>query len=306
MDTLPFAPAGDDLPRAHLEQAAAVVALKTLPAAKSRLAELPDPLRERLARCMAIDTLAALRPAVQQLVVVSDQPDLVTALHRRGLDVRIIPEPHPAPVGTGSSPSSLNLALAEADRVLRSEGVDVVLACVGDLPALRTSSVTKVIAGSRAWPRAYLSDHDDLGSTMLIARGVPLNPLYGTEISAGHPVGSSERHRGSGAVALPLGDLPDARRDVDTAADLAAAVGMGVGPATAQLLDDTGGLGRYQPVEVLAADRDALKLLVDGSVRSLSRHGLDDLRTYDGDPALLVPGRRLHAVRVADDLRCWA
>lgn len=305
MDTLPLLPTGDDL-RPYTEQVAAVVALKTLPVAKSRLAELPDPLRERLARCMAIDTLAALRPAVQQLVVVSDQPDLGTALHRRGLHVRIIAEPAPATTGTALPHGSLNLALTEADELLRAEGVDVVLACVGDLPALRTSSVRRLITGSRAWPRSYLSDHDGLGSTMLIARGVPLDPLYGTEISRSGSLGSSERHRRSGAVALPLGALPDARRDVDTPADLAAAVRLGVGPATAALLDGTGALGRYQGVEVVTADPGSLTLLVDGTVRTLSLSGAEHLRTYDGDPTLLVPGRRLHAVRVADDLRCWA
>ena len=62
------------------QRVAAVVALKTLPAAKSRLSSLPDPLRERLARCMAIDTLSALAPAVDEVLVVSDQPDLPAAL----------------------------------------------------------------------------------------------------------------------------------------------------------------------------------------------------------------------------------
>jgi hypothetical protein len=80
---------------------------------------------------------------------------------------------------------------------------------------------------------------------------------------------------------------------------------LGVGPATTQLLDVTGALGRYQPVEVVTADRGTLTVLVDGTVRTLPLRGLADLQTYDGDPALLVPGRRLHAVRVADDLRCW-
>ena len=45
MDTLPLRPSGDDRSQAATEQVAAVVALKTLPAAKSRFAELPHPLR---------------------------------------------------------------------------------------------------------------------------------------------------------------------------------------------------------------------------------------------------------------------
>ena len=75
------------------ERVAAVVALKTLPAAKSRMSSLPAPLRERLARCMAIDTLSALAPAVDEVLVVSDQPDLPAALLRAELPVRVIAEP---------------------------------------------------------------------------------------------------------------------------------------------------------------------------------------------------------------------
>ncbi len=308
MDTLPPPRIGDAPARSLVDRVVAVVALKTLPAAKSRLSALPDPLRERLARCMAIDTLAALRPAVREIVVVSDQPDLAPALRRRGLDVRLLAEPDPAAsVAHVSSRGSLNLALAHADSLLRADGVETVLACVGDLPALRTRSVQQVIVGSRAWSRSFLTDHDELGTTMLVARGVPLDPFYGTEISGGQRIGSSVRHAASGAVALALGALPDARRDVDTTADLATAAGLGVGAATASLLDPTtGALGAYQPVEVLSGDGTHLTVLVDGVARTLPFDGSTPLQTYDGDPALVVPGRRLHAVRVADDLRCWA
>jgi 2-phospho-L-lactate guanylyltransferase len=303
MDTMPPADGGDDLASPFDERVAAVVALKTLPAAKSRMSSLPDPLRERLARCMAIDTLSALAAVVDQVLVVSDQPDLPAALHRAGLNVRVVPEP-PDP-GPAADPvhggGSLNRALAHGDVLLRAEGSEVVLACVGDLPALRTDSVHRVIAASRSRSRCFLADHDGGGSTMLIARGVSLNPLYGRETRSGRTIGSALRHQRSGAVALEVGELPDARRDVDSLSDLRFATLLGTGPATASLLDpQRAAPGHYQRVEVLDRHGQDLTVLADGVAEAVP------VPAYDGDPALLVPGRRLHAVRVAGALRCWA
>ena len=280
-----------------------MVALKTLPAAKSRMSSLPSPLRERLARCMAIDTLAALAPAVDQVLVVSDQPDLPAALLRADLQVRVTAEPpdrgHSGDLAHGGG--SLNRALAHGDHLLRGEGFGTVLACVGDLPALRTASVSRVVAASLGRPRCFLVDHDGLGSTMLIARHVPLNPLYGRENRSGETIGSALRHQRSGALALELGELSDARRDVDTLDDLRYADLLGTGPATASLLDPAQAApGQYLPVEVLDRHGPTLTVLTEGVRESVA------VAAYDGDPALLVPGRRLHAVRVAGALRCWA
>src|SRR6478672_9394164 len=148
---------GDDLASSIDERVAVVVALKTLPAAKSRMSSLPAPLRERLARCMAIDTLSALAPAVDQVLVVSDQPDLPAALRRADLQVRVVSEPDPGAAGDlAHGGGSLNQALAHGDDLLRADGIAVVLACVGDLPALRTSSVRRVIAASLGRPRSFL------------------------------------------------------------------------------------------------------------------------------------------------------
>ena len=303
MDTLPPPHVGDDLPSPPAERVAAVVALKTLPAAKSRLSSLPAPVRERLARCMAIDTLAALAPAVDQVLVVSDQPDLPAALLRADLHVRVIAEPpDPGPGGDlAHGGGSLNRALAHGDGLLRAEGFGAVLACVGDLPALRSTSVARVIAASLGRPRCFLADHDGLGSTMLIARHVPLDPRYGKEIVSGGTIGSALRHRRSGALALELGGLADARRDVDTLDDLRFADLLGTGPATASLLDHVHAApGHHLTVEVLDRHGPTLTLLADGVPESVP------VGAYDGDPALLVPGCRLHAVRVAGALRCWA
>lgn len=59
--------------------------------------------------------------------------------------------------------------------------------------------------------------------------GVPLDPRFGA--------GSAAAHAASGARAVTAG-VPTLRRDVDTPDDLAAAIALGVGPRTAQLVAD--------------------------------------------------------------------
>ncbi len=72
--------------------------------------------------------------------------------------------------------------------------------------------------------RAFVADAEGTGTTLLVAApGVTLDPRFGG--------GSAARHAASGAAALD-GEWPGLRRDVDTPADLAAALALGVGPAT--------------------------------------------------------------------------
>jgi 2-phospho-L-lactate guanylyltransferase len=72
-------------------------------------------------------------------------------------------------------------------------------------------------------------DQPGTGTTLLAAApGVPLDPHFG--------VGSARAHEESGAVPIELPGIDSVRRDVDTAADLAHAVQLGVGPATADVL----------------------------------------------------------------------
>ena len=67
------------------------------------------------------------------------------------------------------------------------------------------------------------------GTTMLAAGpGIPLDPRFG--------VGSALAHQASGAHPIDLTTIDSVRRDVDTAADLAHAVQLGVGPRTADVM----------------------------------------------------------------------
>ena len=99
--------------------AAAVIALKPIEHAKSRLA-VPDPLRRRLAWTMALDTLSALCRALPHVLVVSDQPALEARLRRAGLALEVISE---------SGHVGMNSALTQGALSLRAQGFTSVLAC---------------------------------------------------------------------------------------------------------------------------------------------------------------------------------
>ena len=269
----------------------AVVALKAGELVKSRLAPLPQPLRRRLAWTMAVDTLHALARSVDAVCVVSDQPALAHRLSRAGLGaVEVVPE---------SSPAGMNEALRLGADRLRSVGLARVLACVGDLPSLRPGSVGRVLAAAAAYERAFLPDASGIGTTMLHAgAGVPLAPHFQGR--------SAAAHHSSGAV--PLTDerlragVPDARRDVDTEVDLMGAVGLGLGPATAALVDPTTGrLGTYAVVTTIGPDDLGGRAVTQGGVRvALAEDRLaDDLRSPR-------PGQRLHAVLIGTTvLSAW-
>jgi 2-phospho-L-lactate guanylyltransferase len=268
----------------------AVVALKTGEHVKSRLAPLAPPLRRRLAWTMAVDTLGALTRAVEAVCVVSDQPSLQHRLARAGLaSVVVVPE---------SRPAGMNDALRQGAERLRSDGLSRVLACVGDLPALRPASVAHVLGAAAAYDRAFVPDATGIGTTMLhAADGVALAPHFQGR--------SAAAHHSSGAIPLTderLGTaVPDARRDVDTEVDLLDATGLGLGDATRALVDPVSGrLGAYSVVTTTSSHG------ADGAVTAAGvRVDLPGDRLADGLRALR-PGQRLHAVLVGTTvLSAW-
>lgn len=266
----------------------AVVALKTGDFAKSRLAPIPDPLRRRLAWTMALDSIRALSEAVDRVLVVSLQPSLASRLSRVGVRAEVVAED-----GRGG----MNAALQQGDAALRASGMSTVLACVGDLPALRPDSVRRVLALSDPWARSFVPDASGLGTTMLISQGVPLDPRFQGR--------SAAAHHSSGAVRLEPGpgdgSLADARRDVDTEVDLADAHHLGLGPATAALVDDaTGRLATYRVItatEWVAADGTGSAVTSKGRRVALPLGVLGD-----GLRAVRL-GQRLHAVIVGERVR---
>jgi 2-phospho-L-lactate guanylyltransferase len=197
-----------------------VIPVKRTAIAKSRLATAYPQHRPELARAFALDTTAAAlaSPLVGVVLVVTDDP--VVSADVTALGARVVPD-HPS--------AGLNEALDHGAAVAAREFPDRgVVALSADLPALRPAELTAALAAAGTG-RSFVIDLPGTGTTMLTAGpGVPLDPRFG--------VGSALAHQASGAVPVDLVAIDSVRRDVDTAADLAHAVQLGVGPWTAEMM----------------------------------------------------------------------
>jgi 2-phospho-L-lactate guanylyltransferase len=103
-----------------------------------------------------------------------------------------------------------------------------VAAISSDLPALRPDDVTRALrrGPSRPW---FVADAAGAGTTMLASpEGHDWAPAFGA--------GSRRAHLDAGVVEINGVGLDRLRRDVDTAADLAAARRLGVGQSTSAVL----------------------------------------------------------------------
>jgi 2-phospho-L-lactate/phosphoenolpyruvate guanylyltransferase len=194
-----------------------VVPVKRLAEAKSRLRMGRLPVApERLALAMARDTVAAVSAAtrVSQVFVVPDEPEVVTGL--ADLKPAVVPD-HPG--------GGLNRAIAAG---ASATGTGWVAAIPADLPALRPEDLDDALAAIAGSGRpGFVADAPGTGTTLLATvPGHPLVPRFGA--------GSAHRHAAAGAHRL-TGHWPSLRQDVDTERDLAAAVRLGVGPATGAL-----------------------------------------------------------------------
>lgn len=202
-----------------------VVPAKTLPAAKSRLAPAtsgPDQHRD-LVEAIRWDTLEAARAAagVARVVVVTDRlPSEVDPL---------IPG-DPRQLVVQRSPG-LNGAIRDAAEHARELWpLDGIAALVGDLPALREQDLVRALRSAARVPAGFVPDASGSGTTLLTARPeVRLHPLFGT--------GSASRHAEQ-ATRLDAG--ASLRCDVDTIADLEAALLLGVGRHTARCWERLG------------------------------------------------------------------
>ncbi|GGK29248.1 2-phospho-L-lactate guanylyltransferase [Pilimelia terevasa] len=201
--------------------------------AKSRLA-LPPARRAALVEAMLRDVLAAVAAVARPVVVTADP-------YWRCLGAPVRAEPAP---GLNAAAS----AAASAD--------SPVAVLVGDLPALRAAELASALELAAAHPWALVADAAGHGTTLLAATAPGcLRPAFGAR--------SRLRHRAAGAADLTARlSAPGLRRDVDTLADLRAAVALGVGPATAQAWPDApaaasgGAAASAMPAERLGPLRD--------------------------------------------------
>ena len=200
-----------------------VVPVKGGVLAKSRLHPPAGVAREDLALALATDCLTACCAGIPpaHVVVVSSDPRVVAMTHRLGAVV--VEDP-----GAG-----LNAAVVAGrdHSLLRSPGASVA-ALLGDLPALRPDDLLAALGAAAAYPLAVVPDAGGEGTSLLTAvDGGALRPRFGAGSAAVHVSGGHER--------LDL-ELPRLRTDVDDDTDLAAALALGVGPATRAVLARTG------------------------------------------------------------------
>jgi 2-phospho-L-lactate/phosphoenolpyruvate guanylyltransferase len=198
-----------------------VIPVKRTAIAKSRLAGAFPRHRQALARAFAVDTTAAaLRTAgVSEVVVITD--DAAVADDIAELGARVVPDEPDA---------GLNPALGHAADLAMRSGHGVA-ALSADLPALRPDELAAVLRAC-ARRRSFVADTGGTGTTLLGAPdGEPLDPRFGRNSATAHLV--------SGAAPVELPGIDSVRRDVDTPADLAHAVRLGVGPRTATVLGST-------------------------------------------------------------------
>jgi 2-phospho-L-lactate guanylyltransferase len=202
-----------------------IVPVKRLPLAKSRLrGALPGVEHDALVLAMAMDTVSAAlaSPVVGRVAVVTSDPLAERSALDAGAEVIVdVPD------------AGLNPALAYAATVARPKAAGTlpgVAALAADLAALRPADLTAALraaeeAAAGAPRRLYVPDAAGTGTVLLAATaGAGLEPCFGG--------GSAAAHLASGAVELS-GEWPSLRCDVDTAADLAHAVVLGLGPRTA-------------------------------------------------------------------------
>lgn len=234
-----------------------LIPAKALPAAKSRLvaASVDAAAHARLVRAIRADTLAAALgvPDVARVLVVTDRPEQVGDDDpRRSVLVQYEP--------------GLNAAVREGGEHARATWPnDAVAALVGDLPALRSSDLAAALRRAADHSRAYVADAEATGTTLLTALpGVDLQPAFGA--------GSAARH---GVDGTALDAAASVRRDVDTAADLTAALVLGVGART------RAALGAAHPgcVSPEAADADPGR--GEDTVRSTAHGMMTAMRTAD-------------------------
>jgi 2-phospho-L-lactate guanylyltransferase len=194
-----------------------IVPIKRFADAKRRLEGVGD--RAAVAEALTRDTLEAVASSskVRMVLVMTDDPHLVE-------DLRL---PVAAVVRTQQR-AGLNGAVADGLAYAGESWPEFAVAVLqGDLPALTPEDLDAVLVAAEELPLGMVPDADGRGTAMITgAPGMPLLPAFGE--------GSAARHQELGHK--PIRASERLRRDVDTRADLSAAVRLGVGRHTAEVL----------------------------------------------------------------------
>lgn len=252
----------------------AIVAVKDLSRAKTRMVALPAALRGRLAALMAVSVTRAWSEVVHRVVVVTTAPGIAPLLAAHGVRASVVPDPR----------AGLNAAFEAGEQALRGEGCELVVACMSDLPAFTARDARGVLEGCAGTGRFFVRDAAGTGTTVLAASNEPLDPAFG-------PL-SAARHLASGAAEIPASAA--VRLDADEPADLLRAVTLGIQDPTAALLAG-GGLPHHTSGTVVGRRGEGWEVIVASGSKAYAPAGAlgPELRR-------LVPGQRVHVVRGGD------
>ena len=214
-------PLNGDMPVEPLPSWTAIIPIRSFSEGKTRL-RVPSTDTGSLIQAFAHDVIDACRgcPRIARIVVVSPDPSVIRAT--TALGVEAVMEP---------SPSGINEAVAS----VRSQVSGPVIAILGDTPCLTRDALDTVLHEADQHEVSFVADASGVGTTMWCTRGTTSARSH-----FGHH--SRARHRADGAVELGAGfnssSWTRARRDVDTDVDLWDAHRIGLGHATARLVDD--------------------------------------------------------------------
>ncbi|NUR86134.1 MAG: 2-phospho-L-lactate guanylyltransferase, partial [Nonomuraea sp.] len=132
-----------------------VIPVKTLVAAKTRLAAATGPYRTRLAVAVASDTVSAALscPQVSRVIVVTSDPAAAGPLGALGAEVVTDPD------------RGLNTALRTgAAHAVRHGGP--IAALQADLPALRPAELGVVLSAAAEFDQSFVPDAQEIGTTL--------------------------------------------------------------------------------------------------------------------------------------------
>lgn len=188
----------------------AVVPVKELAGAKSRLAEVCSPeIRCQLVRAMAEDVLSVLAsvPELSGIAVVTLDLSIATLAVKYG-----------AQVFADGARDSYSGAVAAAAARLDGAGCDGILVLPADIPLITAGEISAVIAAHRAAPAlTIVQAHDGRGSNAVMVSPPGAVPFAFGETSFCRHVENARRL----GIEPTMLTLPGIRFDIDNAADLA-------------------------------------------------------------------------------------
>jgi 2-phospho-L-lactate guanylyltransferase len=215
----------------------AVMPIKPAGTGKSRLAALLDePERAMLARCMAVDVIAALRacPLVAEIAILGAGDTALTLAGEFGC--RLL-----ADDATGNLCANLDRAAG----ILAAEGATTLLIVPADQPTLTPADIGHLLAAHAGGVTVAVAARDGGTNALVLTPPQAIGCLFGPDSAARHLAAAQAR-----GLAARVLDPPAFARDIDTVDDVRWLCTRGPrepGGATLDYLQRSGICARFAP-----------------------------------------------------------